>query len=83
MWRSADEIYEKRSLWSRRRWISPRRVKGFELFMEMRFGSCHLQRPHPVRAVHVEPEAQVTPADAGRKRTPGRHLGDVTLPLGS
>lgn len=49
--------------------------------MEMGFRSCHLQRSHPVRAVHVEPEVQVTPADAGRKRTPGRHLGDVALPL--
>lgn len=65
----------------RQRWISWRRVKGFELFMEMRFRSCHLQRPHPVWAVHVEPKAQVTPTNAGRKRVPGRHLGDVTLPL--
>lgn len=56
-------------------------MKGFELFMETGFRSSHLQRPHPVRAVHVEPEPQVTPADAGRKREPGRHPGDVALPL--
>lgn len=33
--------------------------------------------------MHVEPEAQATPTDAGRKQTPGRHRGDVPLPLDS
>lgn len=50
--------------------------------MESRVRVKHLQRAHPVRTMHVEPEAQVTQADAGRKRTPGGHLGDVAIPLG-
>lgn len=33
--------------------------------------------------MHVEPEAQATPTDAGRKQTTGRHRGDVPLPLDS
>lgn len=33
--------------------------------------------------MHVEPEAQATPTDAGRKQTAGRHRGDVPLPLNS
>ncbi len=53
----------------------------FELFMEMRFALNHLQCSHLVGAVHVEPEAQVTQADAGWKRTPGCHLGNLALPL--
>lgn len=53
-----------------------------ELFMESRVRLKHLQRAHPVRTLHVEPEAQVTQADAGRKRTLGGHLGDVAVPLG-
>lgn len=50
--------------------------------MEWRVGLKHLQGSHPVRTMHVEPEAQVTQADAGRERTPGCHLGDVAIPLG-
>lgn len=82
MWRGADEKMTNVAFWvdddgsADSEW-------GFELFKEMRFRSCHLQRPHPVRAVHVEPEAQVTPTDAGRKQAPGCHLGDVTLSLDS
>lgn len=49
--------------------------------MEMWLGLNHLQCSNLVRAVHVEPEAQVTQADTGWKWTPGRHLGDVPLPL--
>lgn len=49
--------------------------------MESRLRLKHLQRAHPVRALHVEPEAQVTQAHAGRERAPGCHLGDVTIPL--
>lgn len=49
--------------------------------MEMRLGLNHLQCSHLVRAVHVEPEAQVTQTDTGWKWTPGRHLGDVPFPL--
>lgn len=49
--------------------------------MEMWLGLIHLQCSHPVRAVHVEPEAQVTSADAGWKCIPGCHLGNVPLPL--
>lgn len=41
----------------------------------------YLQRSHPVRAVHVEPEAQVTHANTGWECTPGRHPGNVSLPL--
>lgn len=50
--------------------------------MEMSLSLNHLQCAHPVGALHVEPEAQVTQAHAGRKWTPGCHLGDVTLHLG-
>lgn len=50
--------------------------------MEMSLRLNHLQRAHPVWALHVEPEAQVTQADTGRKWTPGCHLADVTFPLG-
>lgn len=50
--------------------------------MEMSLRLNYLQRAHPVWALHVEPEAQVTQADTGRKWTPGCHLSDVTLPLG-
>lgn len=49
---------------------------------EMRLGLDHLQCSHLVRAVHEEPEAQVTQADAGWKWIPGRYLGNVALPLG-
>lgn len=49
--------------------------------MEMQPRLNHLQCSHPVRAVHVEPEAQVTQADAGRERYNGCDLGNVTLPL--
>lgn len=56
-------------------------MKDFELFMEMWLALNHLQRSHPVRAIHVEPEAQVTLADTGWKWTPGCHLGNVALPL--
>lgn len=49
--------------------------------MEMWLGLNHLQRSHLVRAVHVEPEAEVTQADTGWKWTPGRHRGDIPLPL--
>ena len=62
-------------------WKTPDTNKAFELFMEMWLRFNHLQCSHPVRAVHVEPEAQVTEADAGRKWTLGRHLGNVALPL--
>lgn len=50
--------------------------------MESRVRLKHLQRAHPVRTLHVEPEAQVTQADAGGERTLGCHLGDVAVPLG-
>lgn len=50
--------------------------------MESRVRLTHLQRAHPVRTLHVEPEAQVTQADAGGERTLGCHLGDVAVPLG-
>lgn len=48
------------------------------LFMNLH---SHLQRSHPVWAVHVEPEAQVTQAHAGWKGTNGGHPGNVTLSL--
>lgn len=50
--------------------------------MESRVRRKHLQRAHPVGTLHVEPEAQVTQADAGGEGTLGRHLGDVAVPLG-
>ena len=43
----------------------------------------YLQSAHALRAVHVEPEPQVTQADAGWEGTPGGHLGNVALPLSS
>lgn len=55
--------------------------KHSELFMEMWLRRSHLQRSHPVWAVHVEPEAQVTQADAGGERAPGGYRGDVALLL--
>lgn len=50
--------------------------------MESRVRLKHLQRAHPVKTLHVEPEAQVTQADAGGERTLGCHLGNVAVPLG-
>lgn len=49
--------------------------------MEMWVKLNHLQCSHLVRAVHVEPEAEVTSANTGWKGTPGCHFGNVTLPL--
>lgn len=55
--------------------------RDFESFMEMWPVLDHLQRSHPVGAVHEEPKAQVTQADTGWKWSPGCHLCNVALPL--
>lgn len=65
----------KKHIWTLFAW------KDFELFIVMWLNLNHLQCSHLVRAVHVEPEAQVTQTHTGWKWTPGCYLGNVTLPL--
>lgn len=72
---------QARLLWIRRQIFWWCQEINFQSFMEMWLRFDHLQCSHPVRAMHEEPEAQVTQANTGWKWSPGCHLCNVTLPL--